>query len=139
MARRRRTSLPLALGELAVAAPQVVAHRLVRLAAAGPQPGKADRREFHRMGAEKVAAFWESWAAMALQGWTVQQRTLANLQAAWWRTWWTPLARPGAGAFGPSAAQSQRHGLDVLSRGLAPVHRRAVANSKRLGAVKQRR
>ena len=136
---RRRHALPLALAELAVAAPQVVSHRLARMAAAGPLPGAADQREFHRMGAEKVAAFWESWAAMGLQSWSAQQRALAAMQSAWWRTLWFPLAKPGAGAFGPSTAQLQRQTLDMLAHGLAPVHRRAVANAKRLGKPRRRR
>lgn len=135
----RHNNLPLALTELAVAAPQVVSHRLARMARSGPLPGAADRREFERMGAEKVAAFWESWTAMALQSWNTQQSVLASLQAAWWRTLWFPFARPGRAAFGPSPAQWHGHTLDVLARGLAPVHRRAVANSKRLGALKRRR
>ena len=42
-------------GELAAAVPQVVAHRVGRMMAAGPLPGARDQQEFYRMGAEKVA------------------------------------------------------------------------------------
>ena len=67
--RRPRKTPPLArqAAELAVAVPQVIAHRLTRLALAGPAPSARDRQEFRRMGAEKAAAFAESWNAMAQQ------------------------------------------------------------------------
>ena len=65
--RRSPKSPPLArqAAERAVAVPQVIAHRLARLARAGPAPSARDREEFRRMGAEKAAAFAESWNAMA--------------------------------------------------------------------------
>ena len=47
--------------ELSLAAPQVVAQRVARISRAGATPSAADRREFTRMGAEKVAAFWQSY------------------------------------------------------------------------------
>src|SRR3954471_2704457 len=99
--------------ELAFAVPQVVAHRLTRLALAGPWPNARDRREFHGMGQEKVHAFWQSWFAM---GWAtveaMQQATVAMLQGAR-----VPLV------------DTQR----ILAKGLAPVHRKATANARRLG------
>jgi hypothetical protein len=103
------------LGELSVAAPLVVAHRLTRMAAHGHQPNARERREMHRMGAEKVAAFWESWAAMALQAASIQQQALWSL----WRA--------------PTLGEWQRNATRVLGSGLKPVHRRALANAKRLG------
>ena len=45
-------------------------------ALAGPAPSARDRQEFRRMGAEKAAAFAESWNAMALQVFEANQ-TLA--------------------------------------------------------------
>src|SRR5438128_1971363 len=69
--------------ELAFAVPQVVAHRLTRMALAGPVLSARDRREFHGMGQEKVHAFWQSWFAM---GWAwgeaMQLATVAMLQGA---------------------------------------------------------
>ena len=55
--RRRRPSQRLAAQsvELAWAAPQVVMHRLARMAQAGPQPSAHDRREFARMGVRVMA------------------------------------------------------------------------------------
>ena len=46
--------------DLAVAAPQVVAHRLTRMAMAGANPSARDRREFTRMVSEKQTAFQQS-------------------------------------------------------------------------------
>jgi hypothetical protein len=112
MKRRTSTRLARQVTELSVAAPQVVAHRLTRLALAGPLPNARDRREFYTMGQEKLHAFWQSWFAM---GWAMaeamQQSWLALLQ----------------GARVPLLDAHQ-----VLSRGIAPVHRRATANARRL-------
>jgi hypothetical protein len=58
--RRQAARIGTQAAELLVAAPQVVAHRLGRMALSGPRPSVNDRREFHRMGAEKVAAFGEA-------------------------------------------------------------------------------
>src|SRR3954447_7115260 len=70
-------------GELAFAVPQVVGHRLTRMALAGPVLSARDRREFHGMGQEKMLAFWQSWFGM---GWAVvesmQKAWLASLQGA---------------------------------------------------------
>ncbi|MFT4195660.1 polyhydroxyalkanoate granule-associated phasin [Ottowia sp.] len=121
-------------GQLASAVPQVVALRVGRMLAAGPLPNARDQREFYRMGAEKVEAFWESWLAMASQGVLAQQRF-----ALWWfQTWW----RVALGGWmnpptvGHLSARAGRHlvdsALDVALRGMAPVHRRAVDNARRL-------
>ena len=120
--RRRRSPSTLAAqsAALAVAVPQVVAHRLTRLAMAGPKPSARDRREFHRMGAEKIAAFQESWMAMAAESWRIQMQVAQSL----WFPW---LAAGRAPAW-----TSQRAARAILGRGLAPVRRKAVANARRL-------
>ena len=106
--------------ELAFAAPQVVAHRFARAALMGASPSARDRREVTRMFAEKQQAFLSSWMAMWLQAWTAQQA----FAAAWLRTGWRqPLDLP---------ATLQEASLGVLAKGLAPVHRAAVANARRL-------
>ena len=107
------------LVELGIAAPQVVAHRLARMAAAGATPSARDRREFTGMVLEKQTAFAQGWMAMWVEAALAQQRfLLACLSGTPW-----------------SAAQALRAGSDwerVLSRGLAPVRRKAVANARRL-------
>jgi hypothetical protein len=127
MPRRRssaRTSRHAA--ELAVAVPFVVAQRLARLAAAGPHPTARDRREFRRMVDEKGPAFAASWLAMWAEGWRLQQ------QLAWSfaRTWWAPWL----GSRGPGADRLVRNAvLRAWGSGLAPLHRAATANARRLG------
>jgi hypothetical protein len=112
MKRRSSTRLARQASELAVAVPQVVAHRLTRLALAGPQPNARDRREFHVMGQEKVHAFWQSWFAM---GWALLEAS----QLAW-----VALLQ------GARVPMLDTH--RILSHGLAPVHKRATANARRL-------
>lgn len=130
--RRKATRLSRQATELMVAAPQVVAHRLGRMALAGPKPSAKDQREFHRMGAEKLAAFGEAWQAMTLQ----MLRSNQQLAASMMRSWWPTMAvRAGAKAAPQTqaAAAWQNAALDILNQGIRPVHRRAVANAKRLG------
>jgi hypothetical protein len=134
--RRKAGRIGRQASELMAAAPQVVAHRLARMAASGPRPNARDRREFQLMGAEKLAAFTEAWHAMALQM-LKSQRQLS-----------TSLLRSGSLALGgrreptlPFAAvavQLQQATLDIVGQGIRPVHRRAVANARRLGRSKRR-
>ena len=118
MTRRSSSRLARQATELAIAVPQVMAHRLTRMALAGAQPNARDRREFHGMGQEKVVALWQSWFAMGAAVVQAQQKVgLAMLQ----------------GARVP-AVDTQR----ILSKGLAPVHRKATANAKRLARTRLR-
>ena len=127
--RRKALRLNQQAARLMTAAPQVVAHRLTRMALAGPQPNASDQREFHLMRAEKLAAFGESWQAMGLQMWKSQAQLATSMMQGW-----------GAGAsgraalppLGPFAAACQAATLDILSEGLRPVQRRASANAQRL-------
>ena len=129
---RSSRSLATQLTEMAIAVPQVMAHRLTRLARAGPTPSARDRREFDLMSAEKTAAFSESWAAMWMQACVAQQR----LAFGWLRSsGWPFVFMQRLPSAATSRAQLTRAGLGVLGKGLAPVHRRAVANAKRLGGV----
>ena len=125
---------------LSLAVPQVVAHRVGRMAQAGAPPHSQldarDRREFTLMGAEKVAAFYESWLAMGSAALRSQESMwLAMMRNAALVPW--GAARPAS--ILPTPAALTQHALRVMSQGLAPVHRRATANAKRLGRVKSRR
>lgn len=133
--RRQRSagSLTVKAAELAVAVPQVVAHRVTRMALAGPKLSARDRKEFQRMIAEKNAAFSESWVAMATQAAVVNQAFAGSMFKSVLS--WASGKRPSASA---SVFQLQRAALDVLGRGVAPVHRKAVANAKRLRRTKLR-
>lgn len=131
---RSRPSAPLSVqaAELALAVPQVVAHRMTRLAISGPLPSARDRREFHRMGHEKLSAFSESVQAMVRQTCHAQgQWAAATLPSIWFP--WMPQAQGAA-----SAAPARLLGdlAQVLDHGLAPLHRRATANARRLGRTR---
>ena len=130
MARRSHsTALAAKAAELAFAVPQVMAHRIGRMVLAGANPSARDRREFTRMGSEKSAAFVESWIAMATTGWRMQVDFLLSLWGIGFSPW---LGRGGKRAV-TGVGDTQRAAAAILASGLAPVHRRAVANAKRLG------
>jgi hypothetical protein len=124
---RKTQSIVTQAVELAFAVPQVVAHRVTRMAIAGPTLSERDRKEFQR----KTAAFGESWNAMTLQALRANQALAASL----FRSFWSPSLkdRPSASAV---AAQWQSAALGILDKGMAPVHRKAVANAKRLARTK---
>lgn len=124
---RKRKSLTTRTAELAVAVPQVVAHRVTRMAMAGPALSGRDRKEFNLMVAEKGAAFTQAWRAMATQA------VLANqaLATSFLRSFWSPRRR-GKPTLAAMFGQVQGAALGVLGKGLAPVHRTAVANARRL-------
>ena len=130
-----RNTRPLATqaAELAFAVPRVVAHRVTRMALAGPTPSPRDRKEFQRMGAEKKAAFDEAWQAMTAQALRAQQELAVSMARAFWSSW---LRGKPVGL--EMASQLQRSALGVLGQGMGPVHRRAVANAKRLARTKLR-
>ena len=128
----RAASLAARTAELAVAVPQVVAHRMTRMAIAGPVPSSRDRQEFTRMVAEKNTAFVASWQAMAAQAIVAQQAFAATMVRAMWTSPWR--AQPPYAMF----AQVHDAALGVIGEGLAPVHRKAVANAKRLAKTRLR-
>ena len=130
---RQSTSMAIQAAELAVAVPQVVAHRVARMAMAGPALSSRDRIEFQRMGNEKTVALWASWNAMALQMMRANQLFMASLMRASWSVWLTGKVPTGLGA-----PELQRVALGVMAKGLAPVHRTAVANARRLARTKLR-
>ena len=132
---RRRKSLSLLAksAELAIAAPQVIAHRVTRMVIAGPTLSARDRKEFQSMVAEKMAGFGEAWSAMVLQTIRANQTVALSLL----RAFWAPSLRRRASTTAV-AAQLQSTALDILAKGLAPVHRKAVANAKRLARTKLR-
>jgi hypothetical protein len=134
LARTRKTSLFMKqAAKLAIAVPQVVAHRMTLMAWAGPQPQSSDRRELKLMSDEKTEAFNESWIAMARQAFAAQQALSFSMFDS---LMWSPLrGLPSAGAV---VNQVNRAAMGVLSQGMAPVHRRAVANARRLSRHKPR-
>ena len=59
----RKASAVRKAADIAVAAPQVIAHRVTRMALAGPLPDARDRKEFTGMVQEKQLAFAQSFLA----------------------------------------------------------------------------
>jgi hypothetical protein len=119
--------------ELSVAAPQVVAHRMARMVLAGPNLSDRDRKEFKRMVDEKHTAFVQAWSDMSRQALRANQAIATSML----RCFLSPFSyqKPSAAAV---ATQVQRALVDVLGKGLAPVHRKAVSNAKRLAKTKLR-
>jgi len=115
--------------ELSMAAPQVVAQRLTRMAFAGFNPSTDDHDEFMLMGSEKVQAFQASWMAMWTQAFQ-SQMTLA-----------TSVARSSldmmVGRDHPASVLMQvpTEAAEVLYAGLAPLHDTAMDNARRLSMV----
>lgn len=133
MASRRRHASTVNLArksaELAFATPQVMAHRMTRMALAGPNLSERDRKEFHLMGMEKLGAFALGWNAMAWAS-LVNSQTLAMQM---WTAWWAPWL--GGRHAGRLAQQMQHAAAGVLGKGLAPIHAKATANARRLATT----
>jgi hypothetical protein len=109
--------------------PQVIAHRTARMMMAGAAPSARDRKEFHRMGTEKVFAAGEAWNAMAAQAFLENQKLALSFMQSFWFPWLKQKS--------PSS-QLSNAALGILGKGMDPIRRRAVANAKRLGRGKRR-
>lgn len=136
--------------ELALAAPQVVALRLAGMVAGGLPPDAHTRGEYARMGIEKAIAAQQSLAAMSWQLFQMQQQWALQAMTQWMRLFTVPIAgtvgAQGAlkslpmlswmpatdAALRSPAVEMQRAFVQIAQRGLAPVHRRATANLRRL-------
>ncbi len=122
--RPRAAASAMKLSELSVAAPQVIAHRLTRMALAGPKLNARDRKEFTGMVAEKQVAFAQAWMNMFAEGLRLQQQLAVSLL-----TGATPRQ---------TSARVRNAATRMTSAGIAPIHRKAVANAKRLARTKLR-
>ena len=151
--RTRKAGPALKMAELAIAAPQVIAHRTARMLAAGVNPSAADRAELSGMCTEKVQAFWESLFAMGVQTAKSQQecaRAVAMQSLRLWTTpWWLPAMRPGAASLAPlqreivraaktSSSRRKRAATQIVAAPVKPVHKRATANARRLARKPKR-
>ena len=110
---RRSRKLAAQTAQLAFAVPQVLAHRTMRM---------TNRNELARMGVEKMLAFNESWNAMAMEAFFANQRLALSVMQSAWNPWLATEAAAG-----------------VLSKGMAPVRRRALALAKRHARARRRR
>jgi hypothetical protein len=137
--------------QMSAAAAQVIAIRTTRMAIAGMNPTATDRRENSRMVTEKVDAFSRAGHALA----TGAAPLVAGMAGQAMRTGWDLFnAATGLAASRslPQTMLQQRKLADTLMRyapvlhhhaasaatarlahkALAPVHRKATANHKRL-------
>ena len=109
--------------QLATLAPLVIGYRVATMALAGSKPSARDRREFTRMGQEKLDAWSEAVQATGLR--LVEANTaLVGLVL---RQAWTGGPAPAA-----LANSFTRLGSGLLADTLNPYHRRVVANTRRL-------
>ena len=131
---RKAKSIATKSNELMLAVPLVVGHRITRLAHAGPAPSARDLKEFSLMVSEKSAAFMQAWQAMGMQAMLANQA----LGMSFVRAFCFPFAR---GKVSPAKVAAQLHdaALGVFGKGLAPVHRKATANARRLARARSRR
>ena len=97
------------------------------MALAGHRPSARDQREFQMMSDEKTAAFKESWGAMAAASMRANQQLATSVMTTVLFPWSKYSATPDV-----LASQYHQAAMGVLDKGMAPVHRRAVANAKRL-------
>jgi hypothetical protein len=117
---------------MAVAAPQVVAHRLTRMALAGPVLSPRDRKEFTVMVREKQLAFAQGWVGACTELFRVNQAFALSAASSLWSLK-SPLSQAQA-----STRQVQTAMSSVGNKFLGPVHRKAVANAKRLAKTRLR-
>jgi hypothetical protein len=130
---RKSKSLTVKSVELAFSVPQVFAHRVTRMALAGPKLSNRDRKEFQIMVMEKHAAFVQAWSGMAMQAFRATQAFMASIL----RFFFTPFSYRKLSATS-TATQVQDAAIGVLGKGLAPIHRRAVSNARRLAKTRLR-
>ena len=64
--------------DISMAVPQVINHRLTRMALSGPVLSARDQKEFTRMVVEKQVAFSQAWLTMGAEMFKVQQQLCSS-------------------------------------------------------------
>lgn len=149
------TDLALKTGEMLASSGQVIHTRVGRMARAGANPSARDRREFTRMGSEKLKAATQSGLAVA----TRLQSANLQLAARAWQHWFASLnalslllgsrsmgelmlrQNRWLQTLGPSAHAGARLAGDMArlaGAALQPVHSASTANARRLARIKSR-
>jgi hypothetical protein len=119
--------------EIGWAAPQVIAHRTQRMLRSGPFPAQVDRDEFRRMFDEKGEAWFESTLRMSTEMGKQWVAIATGAMQPWWLA--SPASSPAArwhSAWCGAVRRWARATPHIAQIGLAPVHRRATANARRL-------
>lgn len=132
---RKQMRMTRQLQQISLAAPQVIAIRLMRMGSAGANPSRRDQNEFTRMWTEKPTAFGHAWWDMWQEACMQQQRWYMQAFQLWSQLLTTgkPVSEENMKRFWTQWARQQANaGLSIGNRGLGPVRRRAVSNARRL-------
>jgi hypothetical protein len=84
------------------------------------------------MMVEKQVAFAQAWLAMASEMWLAQQQLLMSCAPLWWRPALLLRRVPRK-----LVRQIGHAALSVAAGGIAPIHRTAVGNVRRLSRVRR--
>ncbi len=124
---RNMTKLYQQSEDVGIHAPQVIHKRLTMFAQQNPLNNQQEVHEMERMVHEKAMAFVESWQDMGIQSLVAQYHIHELLFDNWVKV-----------LFGKPIALDQLfyqinlETLKVVEKGMLPIHRRVVANAKRL-------
>jgi hypothetical protein len=127
-------------GELAVASATVIAERVGMMAVVGRDPIGADYAEFDRMISEKIVAFTASGAALSDEWWR-SQRTLGRFFLELGGAMMSARPPNGAEVFARASrhnAAAAESAVRAAGSALAPLHRSARANARRLTRKRSR-
>jgi hypothetical protein len=127
----------LALQETASASGAVIRHRRATIDAAIRNPAGADLAELGRMVPEKLAAFSDAGGSLLRDCLALQSDCLAQMQDL------SLLALAGRVPSAAAMERVSRRGARIMTRAtaaggraLAPIHKTATANDRRLGKVR---
>lgn len=112
------------IAEINAVVPGIIASRLMRIAWAGTQPSRSDRNELTRMSSEK----WQAASQSAVEA----TMFLFNLQMRAAQSFWQASMFPWLGIQVWQDDTGSNPGAGLMTAALAPYHRIATANAKRL-------
>jgi hypothetical protein len=111
--------------QVARLAPVVASARLFKAAA---NPGKSSMQDMNRMSAEKATVFTASTIGMMFAGAAAMTKSMLVMSSVW--SPWGGTVRQRLARIQSVASNAS---ADVANAGLAPIRKRVLANSKRLG------
>lgn len=112
------------IAEINTVVPGIIASRLMRMATAGTQPSRSDRNELTRMSSEK----WQAASQSAVEA----TMFLFNLQMEAMQSFWQAAMVPWLGIQVRTGSPGSNRGAGLMTAALAPYHRIATANARRL-------
>ena len=112
--------------EVGVTAPLVISYRLAGMGPAGSPSSARHQREVALMGQEKLEAWYEGSLAAGMRMLEVN----TALAGQFWRQAWGGASSPAL------TTKLAELGTALMGDSLNPVHRRVVANHRRLSRVR---